>query len=167
MQAPLFPPTPPMSYAGATASGVQAPLFPPTPPMSYAGATAGYSGTASAQRLVAHPQKQHQQRASHTSHQMGIATQQPSYYSPSVIPQTTSKLPPSNLPRCSAVGCHQKVYYDYELGPFDYCSPECRDRHLLFNDRAALRADIAAFSAGKCKMPPLSLPSNTTHSTQL
>ena len=38
------------------------------------------------------------------------------------------------------------VHYDHELGPFDYCSPECRDRHLLPKEREKLKKDIDNYS---------------------
>ena len=40
--------------------------------------------------------------------------------------------PPPDLPLCTADGCTNQVWYEFELREaFDYCSPECRDRHLL------------------------------------
>ena len=46
------------------------------------------------------------------------------------------------LKDCTADGCSRKVHYDQELGPFDYCSPECRDRHLLPQEQDKLKDDI-------------------------
>ena len=60
-----------------------------------------------------------------------------------------------DLPRCSAPGCHNKVHYDSELGPFDYCSPECRDRHLLPIERRKLEEDIKNLSKKMADLPPL------------
>ena len=44
--------------------------------------------------------------------------------------------PPPDLPLCLADGCTNKVWYEFDLQnqdlrAFSYCSPECRDRHLL------------------------------------
>ena len=53
-------------------------------------------------------------------------------------------VPPSvpYLKECAATGCSNKVHYDQELGPFDYCTPQCRDIHLLPIERARLKQDI-------------------------
>ena len=48
---------------------------------------------------------------------------------------------------CSAIGCTRKVHYDRELGPFDYCSPECRNRDLLPRERERLTKEIEAIRA--------------------
>ena len=67
-----------------------------------------------------------------------------------------SQVPPSvNLPRCPATGCYKKVHYDDVLGPFDYCSPECRDRHLLPMEQRKLKEDIANFSKTIATLPAL------------
>ena len=46
------------------------------------------------------------------------------------------------LKKCAAEYCSSDVHYDHELGPFDYCSPECRDRHLLPLEQERLKRDI-------------------------
>ena len=67
-----------------------------------------------------------------------------------------NQVPPSvNLPRCPAVACHNKVHYDNVLGPFDYCSPECRDSHLLPIEQQKLKGDIASFSKNIATLPVL------------
>lgn len=50
------------------------------------------------------------------------------------------------LKDCAALDCKNKVHYDPELGPFDYCSPGCRDIHLLPRERKKLMEDIEANS---------------------
>ena len=61
---------------------------------------------------------------------MQLAWQSPAYSAPILLND------------CSADGCTRKVHYDQELGPFDYCSPECRDRHLLPKEKDRLKEDI-------------------------
>lgn len=39
-------------------------------------------------------------------------------------------------------GCSQPAFYDPVLGYFDYCSPPCRDNHLLESNRKKLKEDI-------------------------
>ena len=55
------------------------------------------------------------------------------------------QLPP-NLPLCSADGCTNKVWYEFglreDLRSFSYCSPECRDRHLLPIRRHELQEEL-------------------------
>ena len=68
---------------------------------------------------------------------------QPTYV-PVQQPQYPSYL--ASLKDCAADSCSKKVHYDYELGPFDYCSPECRDRHLLPLEREKLKKDIEDYS---------------------
>ena len=48
---------------------------------------------------------------------------------------------------CEAVGCYKPVHYDPTLGYFSYCSPQCRDEHLLPDYNKKLKADIAKFEA--------------------
>jgi hypothetical protein len=62
------------------------------------------------------------------------------------------------LNNCSAIGCTRKVHYDPELGPFDYCSPECRDRDLLPRERERLRKEI---EANKASMATTVIPTFT------
>jgi hypothetical protein len=68
---------------------------------------------------------------------------QPTYV-PVQQPQYPSYL--ASLKDCAAGGCSKKVHYDHELGPFDYCSPECRDRHLLPSEHGKLKKDIEDYS---------------------
>jgi hypothetical protein len=68
---------------------------------------------------------------------------QPTYV-PVQQPQYPSYL--ASLKDCAAGGCSKKVHYDHELGPFDYCSPECRDRHLLPSEREKLKKDVEDYS---------------------
>ena len=63
-----------------------------------------------------------------------------------------------SLKVCPADGCTNKVHYDYELGPFDYCSPACRDRHLLPRERERLKKDIEEYSRKIADLPPLDNP---------
>lgn len=52
-------------------------------------------------------------------------------------------VPPPDLPPCAADGCTNKVWYDFNLREaFSYCSPECRDRHLLPIRRHALEEEL-------------------------
>lgn len=50
------------------------------------------------------------------------------------------------LPRCQANGCPNLVHYELNLAEdlraFTYCSPECRDSHLLPIERANLRVEL-------------------------
>ena len=51
---------------------------------------------------------------------------------------------PTQLPQCEADGCQNQVWYDPGLGQalFSYCSPECRDRHLLPIQKQKLKDDL-------------------------
>ena len=51
---------------------------------------------------------------------------------------------PMELPRCAADGCQNQVWYDPGLGQalFSYCSPECRDRHLLPIQKQKLKEEL-------------------------
>lgn len=55
--------------------------------------------------------------------------------------------PPPDLPSCTADGCTNKVHYEFDLQEdlraFNYCSPECRDRHLLPIRRRELEEELA------------------------
>ena len=62
------------------------------------------------------------------------------------------------LNNCSAIGCTRKMHYDPELGPFDYCSPECRDGDLLPRERERLRKEI---EANKASMATTVIPTFT------
>ena len=54
--------------------------------------------------------------------------------------------PPVHLPQCQADGCSKPVWYERglqgQLCAFTYCSPECRDRHLLPISRDQLKQDL-------------------------
>ena len=49
------------------------------------------------------------------------------------------------LPICQATGCRNPVYCDPLLGQFIYCSPKCRDEHLLPSYNKKLKEDIDKF----------------------
>ena len=55
--------------------------------------------------------------------------------------------PPPDLRSCTADGCTNKVWYEFDLQEdlraFSYCSPECRDRHLLPIKRYELEEELA------------------------
>ncbi len=50
------------------------------------------------------------------------------------------------------------MYTDYHGVPFDYCSPECRDKHLLVIHHLQLDADIADRESYLRQLPPISIP---------
>lgn len=50
------------------------------------------------------------------------------------------------------------MHYDQELGPFDYCSPECRNRDLLPRERERLRKDIETNKTNMVTSLPESSP---------
>ncbi len=52
--------------------------------------------------------------------------------------------PPETGP-CSAKNCNKPCYYDPSVGEFDYCSPSCRDKHLLPKEKKSLQDDLKAF----------------------
>ncbi|XP_064399750.1 uncharacterized protein LOC135346156 isoform X1 [Halichondria panicea] len=52
--------------------------------------------------------------------------------------------PPETGP-CSANNCNKPCYYDPSVGEFDYCSPSCRDKHLLPKEKKSLQDDLKAF----------------------
>ncbi len=52
--------------------------------------------------------------------------------------------PPATGP-CSAPDCSNSCYYDMSVGEFDYCSPPCRDKHLLPKEKKRLHDDLQAF----------------------
>ena len=53
--------------------------------------------------------------------------------------------PPPDLPLCAADGCTNKVWYEFDLREaFSYCSPECRDRHLLPIKNHKLKEELVA-----------------------
>ena len=56
-------------------------------------------------------------------------------YEPSRVQYHQPSRPHPQLPECHANGCYNRVHCDPSLPEglrqFSYCSPECRDRHLL------------------------------------
>ena len=52
---------------------------------------------------------------------------------------------------CSAIGCSETVKNDERFGAFEYCSPKCRDEHLLPDYNKKLQEDINRFHA-ECKV---------------
>ena len=66
-------------------------------------------------------------------HQYTISSQQSVYY----------QAPLSKI--CIAEGCNSRAYYDSNFGLFDYCTPRCRDVHLLPEYNKKLERDIADF----------------------
>ena len=47
---------------------------------------------------------------------------------------------------CKNGGCTKPVYDDPTYGAFDYCSPQCRDAHLLGSERERLQRDIEEYT---------------------
>ena len=47
---------------------------------------------------------------------------------------------------CKNSGCTKPVYDDPTYGAFDYCSPQCRDVHLLGSEREKLQRDIDLYT---------------------
>ena len=50
--------------------------------------------------------------------------------------------PPPNRPQCGADECTNLVHWEPDVGSFDYCSPECRNKHLLPIQKARLSSDL-------------------------
>ena len=48
-----------------------------------------------------------------------------------------------SLPTCKRSDCSNPVHYDPTFGPFEYCSPRCRDAQLLEHEKDKLLKDIA------------------------
>ena len=117
-------------------------------------------------------------RLSHTGTGGETLSYQPTAYQPNYSAASTSVLAqhvPSQHPgyyaaarpvlkNCPAVGCLNKVHYDPELGPFDYCSPGCRDVHLLPLEQKRLKDDIEANSKIVSNFWPQSTSSATSSS---
>ena len=78
------------------------------------------------------PLRTHDQPASYSGHSAATTA-----YSHTYTPPNT----------CQAEGCHKTAYYDTMLGYFSYCSPQCRDEHLLPDYNKKLKVDIANFEA--------------------
>ena len=49
---------------------------------------------------------------------------------------------PRSLPKCKADRCSNRVHYEEGVGEFDYCSPGCRDKHLLPTEQKSLKKDL-------------------------
>ena len=50
--------------------------------------------------------------------------------------------PPSTRPQCGANGCTNLVHWEPDVGSFDYCTPECRNKHLLPIYKDQLLSDL-------------------------
>ena len=50
--------------------------------------------------------------------------------------------PPAHRPQCGADGCSNPVHWEPDVGSFDYCSPECRNKHLLPIQKDQLLSDL-------------------------
>ena len=50
--------------------------------------------------------------------------------------------PPAHRPVCGANGCTSLVHWEPDVGSFDYCSPECRNKHLLPVQKALLSSEL-------------------------
>lgn len=50
--------------------------------------------------------------------------------------------PPAHRPLCGATGCTNPVHWEPDVGNFDYCSPECRNKHLLPIYKDQLLSDL-------------------------
>ena len=70
----------------------------------------------------------------------------PSYHSGGSYPSHGSyshyPQPPSTRPKCGADWCTNPVHWEPGVGNFDYCSPECRNKHLLPIQKAQLHSDL-------------------------
>ncbi len=62
---------------------------------------------------------------------------------------------PPVIRSCGAPDCTDLCYYDPSVGEFDYCSPSCRDKHLLPKEKKALQDDLKAF---ECQVKQIVLP---------
>ena len=59
-----------------------------------------------------------------------------------------------SLPLCKVEVCKKLVFCDSILGAFDYCSPKCRDTHLLPQEQKKLEKDLKKFTDDLCKNAP-------------
>ena len=70
----------------------------------------------------------------------------PQSYQPSYVQYHQPTRPHPQLPECRANGCFNRVHCDPSLPEglrqFSYCSPECRDRHLLPMEKVNLTVDL-------------------------
>ena len=66
-------------------------------------------------------------------------------FSPSILSDTgysQDQYPKVSLPICKATGCDKTVHLQDGIGAFDYCSPKCRDRHLIPKEQVKLEKDL-------------------------
>ena len=68
------------------------------------------------------------------------------------------------LPKCKAKGCDNPVHYEPDVGHFDYCNPECRDRDLLEEDGKKLKRDLDKLSEELHKSQAKSIASRRSDS---
>ena len=101
--------------------------------------------------------------------QLGLAPQR-APYSPSVMmpppaasttyPSSgygqypTVQAPRTSLPNCKNSGCSKPVHLDPTYGPFEYCSPMCRDAQLLQSERDKLKKDIESMTSSQSPQTP-------------
>ena len=52
-----------------------------------------------------------------------------------------TSLVPVKIHTCQAQGCSNSVYWDYKT-EFSYCSPKCRDNHMLEKDQRMRLSEI-------------------------
>ena len=96
--------------------------------------------------------------------QLGLAPQRAPYSSSVMMPPPaasttypssgygqypTVQAPRTSLPTCKNSGCSKPVYLDPTYGPFEYCSPICRDAHLLQPERDKLKKDIESMTSSQ------------------
>ena len=106
----------------------------------------------------------HQPVVQPAHHPLPAPSPVPTYVTPSVVAHSVANSGPY-LKNCAADGCFNKVHYDPELGPFDYCSPPCRDRHILPQVQKKLREHSSENTAKMITyMSPPSSPSSTFNS---
>ena len=60
---------------------------------------------------------------------------------------STSSYTGHSVQLCQADGCNNLIHIDPQLGDFSYCSPRCRDVHILPTYNEKLKADISEFEA--------------------
>ncbi|KAL5516923.1 hypothetical protein EMCRGX_G002372 [Ephydatia muelleri] len=90
------------------------------------------------------PQAQPQQIISSAQQPSGI----PDYAGTGYAPYGSEYFAPHqdqrpSLPTCKRSDCSNPVHYDPTFGPFEYCSPRCRDAQLLEHEKDKLLKDIA------------------------
>ena len=71
--------------------------------------------------------------------------------------------PLPHLPKCKSDACPNPVYCDPYFGQFDYCSPACRNEHLLEREQKRLKDDVMdGIKKLRELQPPLSAESTST-----